>query len=529
MKSKSFSNLIVFFLILHLTSFAQNKKIKVNVDSLYHVLTQTSNTKEKVNSLISLYKKSIKQRDIRKDILDEALEISEKIYYIKGVGICYNRKGITARYEENFAQSIILHKRALSYIEQTTDTFQITKCLISIAVTYRKLNLEKEAFTNYLRALKLSEKINDKKGVSFSLNGIGNIYLNIEQYDKALIYLKQALQAEKETNNIKGQEYDYANIGEAFLYLKQYDSAYYNFNKSLDLAKSRPSKENIAIKHVAFGLYYQKINEYEKSIVSYNKALPDLRKYKNTRYESKSLLNIGVDQLYLKQYDKAYKNIINGLTLARKINSKENISLGYEALVDYYSKTNDYKKALAAHKQAKVYHDSIINVSSQKSIISTRIAYETEEKDKQIYSLALEKNNSENKAKNNFNRFIITAIVSLISIVLLLVFIYLYRKNSDLEIQRKNAELQNYILKISELKSVNSETTDKDISEGFKEFNLSKREIEVLTYISNGLNNEDIAKKMFVSKNTIKTHITHIYSKLDVKNRVQAIQKIKNY
>lgn len=45
------------------------------------------------------------------------------------------------------------------------------------------------------------------------------------------------------------------------------------------------------------------------------------------------------------------------------------------------------------------------------------------------------------------------------------------------------------------------------------------------SHISNGLNNEEISQKMFVSKNTIKTHITDTYSKLNVKSRVQAIQK----
>lgn len=59
-----------------------------------------------------MYKKSIKQRNIRKDILDEALAISEKIYYIDGIAICYNRKGISARYDSDYAASVTCHKRA---------------------------------------------------------------------------------------------------------------------------------------------------------------------------------------------------------------------------------------------------------------------------------------------------------------------------------------------------------------------------------------------------------------------------------
>jgi DNA-binding CsgD family transcriptional regulator len=520
-----FTYAILLFLNINLYS---QKKTSVHVDSLYKVLKVQPNTTEKVDKLIDLYKKSVKQHQIRKDILDDALLISEKIYYIKGLGICYNRKGITARYEQDFGQSVMYHKRALTYFEKTTDTFYKAKCLNSLGVTYRKLNLEKEAFDCYFNALKLDEKINNKRGVTISLNGIGNVFLNTEQYDKALHYLKKALVIETDMHNSRGQQYGYANIGEVYLNKKMYDSAYYYFNKSLELSLKNPRKESVAIKYTLFGLLYQAKGEYQKSTDFYQKALPELKAYKNTRYLSKSLINIGINQLHLKQYNKAYKNITDGLNSSKKIKSKENITLGYKALVDYYSLTNNYKKALEAHKKVKIFHDSIVNEASQKSIISTQIAYETQEKDQQIHQLAKAKDESEKKAKKNHKRLLITILISFISIAFLLVLLYLYRKNLDLELQRKNSELQNYLLQITELKdqAKNRPTEKTDITKKFQKFKLSNREIEVLTHISNGLNNDEISQKMFVSKNTIKTHITHIYTKLDVKNRVQAIQKI---
>lgn len=56
---------------------------------------------------------------------------------------------------------------------------------------------------------------------------------------------------------------------------------------------------------------------------------------------------------------------------------------------------------------------------------------------------------------------------------------------------------------------------------------LSKREYEVLIEITRGLSNKQIAEKLFVSESTIKTHISNIFVKLDVKRRTQAIQKAK--
>lgn len=60
-----------------------------------------------------------------------------------------------------------------------------------------------------------------------------------------------------------------------------------------------------------------------------------------------------------------------------------------------------------------------------------------------------------------------------------------------------------------------------------EKFGISKREHEVLELMARGLTNQEIADKLFVSVNTIKTHTTNLFSKLDVKRRTQAIQKGK--
>lgn len=56
---------------------------------------------------------------------------------------------------------------------------------------------------------------------------------------------------------------------------------------------------------------------------------------------------------------------------------------------------------------------------------------------------------------------------------------------------------------------------------------ISKRELEVLSLMAAGLSNEEIAAKLFVSLNTIKTHTSNIFLKLDVKRRTQAAEKAK--
>ena len=54
---------------------------------------------------------------------------------------------------------------------------------------------------------------------------------------------------------------------------------------------------------------------------------------------------------------------------------------------------------------------------------------------------------------------------------------------------------------------------------------LSERELDVLSKVADGKTNKEIADELFVSVNTIKTHILNIYEKLDVQNRTQATVK----
>jgi DNA-binding CsgD family transcriptional regulator len=59
------------------------------------------------------------------------------------------------------------------------------------------------------------------------------------------------------------------------------------------------------------------------------------------------------------------------------------------------------------------------------------------------------------------------------------------------------------------------------------QYNITPRELEVLHLMALGHSNQEIAEKLFVSLNTIKTHISNLLSKLDAERRTQAIQKAK--
>ena len=62
-----------------------------------------------------------------------------------------------------------------------------------------------------------------------------------------------------------------------------------------------------------------------------------------------------------------------------------------------------------------------------------------------------------------------------------------------------------------------------------QEISLSKREMEVLQLIALGKSNLEIAEELYISIHTVKSHVSNLFQKLDVKRRTQAIRKAQQY
>lgn len=64
--------------------------------------------------------------------------------------------------------------------------------------------------------------------------------------------------------------------------------------------------------------------------------------------------------------------------------------------------------------------------------------------------------------------------------------------------------------------------------EAFERLGLSRRELEVLELMAKGLSNQEIGEQLFVSLNTVKTHVARLFEKMEVKRRTQAVEQAKN-
>lgn len=117
--------------------------------------------------------------------------------------------------------------------------------------------------------------------------------------------------------------------------------------------------------------------------------------------------------------------------------------------------------------------------------------------------------------------------------MLVLTFATIYRvKLLQEENKMFSSEIKNYVQQIVDLETKINTTQDKatlieeKVADIVQQFNLTAREGDLLLQIVKGLNNQQIAEKLFITVNTVKYHTRNIYEKLDVKKRGEIITKI---
>jgi DNA-binding NarL/FixJ family response regulator len=88
-----------------------------------------------------------------------------------------------------------------------------------------------------------------------------------------------------------------------------------------------------------------------------------------------------------------------------------------------------------------------------------------------------------------------------------------------LKLTRTRIVVKEVPVPVSQPFSVNTQNIEK--------LGLTRREIEILQLIAQGLSNREIAERLFVSENTVKTHSANLFSKLSAKRRTQAVQLAK--
>jgi ATP/maltotriose-dependent transcriptional regulator MalT len=338
--------------------------------------------------------------------------------------------------------------------------------------------------------------------------------------EKSLLYNHLGLTIKQLQHDTLSTATNLNNIGVIYDELfDQPDSSLLYYQKAVAIYQKYGANERLA--HALNNLARIHIEQHKGSLAlnELRRALAIMDSLENLNGTAKVLRNMGEFNFSMLNNSEALKNFNEAMALFTETGDKKSRLEVSELISKVYLAGGDFARASEYMELRNQIKDSLMSSESQSIIAEMETRFQLNEKNKAIELLKLKE--ELNQRKINYQIGLI-GLLLVIFFLILLVFFFVNKKNKLTQNQLR-LELQNYLMQIRDMKSVISENQShiesNNPSPNFEEFDLTEREKEVLQLIAEGYKNTEIADKLFVSENTVKSHIKNIYIKLDVKNR----------
>lgn len=491
---KNLSFILICFLFSYGTTFGQS------TDFLKSKLHDTIKI-EKCYSTAGTY--VYKDIDSATYFVQQGFKLSKKNKYMDGIGEGYGWLGFLSRQRGNLREAIDYNLKCLSIIQAQGYESEYPRILNNLATLHLELENFDQAKIYYEECLELNKKSGSRKSMGSNYNNLALIFRSLNDFDSSLMYYNESIKIRTEIHDSIGLASTYSNLG-----------TLYEDQNNLTLA----------------------LNYYEKSLML-RKQLHDQKGTAISLYKS---ANINYKN---NNFNRALKSAKESFDISRKWKYKSQEKEASEVLYKVYKSINNQSDAL---HYFEIYHalaDSLDNIDLQKKVIESEYQLEYNKKhlvdslkNIQVYveNELLEKKNALHLNSLAVQKLWLLLTALIISI--LTISLFFIRKNA----KSKEIQLRTEVkLRLREVLALQTQLNQKeeqnqssiDSVNIILNEKLSDREQEVLDFLVLGLSNKEIGEKLFLSVNTIKSHINNLYIKLDVNNRTQAAvkgSKLKN-
>jgi DNA-binding CsgD family transcriptional regulator len=427
-----------------------------------------------------------------------------------------------AKQAGNYEKALELSDKAIEIARSIKDTAQWANALNNKGNVLKDMFLLSPAIEAYFDAYRLWQNKKDSSGLAIAYGSIANAYFFEGDFRKSLEYNFKKLPITNNSENLWETNKTMNNIALAYSNLNKHDSALYYMQKSLNLAKKLNYPEGVANSYNNMASTFLKTENIDSALFYSSEAVSIAEKI-NSSNLAKYELNKAMAFEKQKKYNAALAIARKAYSQAKEKNDNHTVRDASFLLNNIYFDLGQREMAYPFLTEYIKLNDSITNMDYMRKVtrLDLQHKYETEQRKTQYEIDMLAK---QNQLKNERLRktWIVLLAILLLSIAGASIS-FLIIKNKNHRIEQMKLEIRNYLLnaEAKEKKGINENPLDTLI----EKYGLTQREAEIMNLISTGIGNEEIANKLFVSKNTVKFHIKNIFIKLDVKNRVQAMQK----
>jgi DNA-binding CsgD family transcriptional regulator/Tfp pilus assembly protein PilF len=564
--------LLTFILFFFEPCFGQSK-----IDSLRYLLENETNAQKRAQlyNELSLENKS-KDLNLAFQYARTASDIAIINNFQKELGVSQSVLGLLYSYTDLMDSAVYWNKSAIPLLLPSNDSLEISRNYNRLGSDYLLSNRPQDAAEYILLAASWA---NSSKVKTIAYNNLGMISKKNGDYAKAVFYYLNALKEHEKINEPLSKMRVLNNLGALYIQKKDYVKAQNCFDEAHEIVKANYDPESLAQVLGGLGITTHHLGTKKEALEYFTQSAILFKKLGLTSDYGKQILSIADIQSELKKYKLAEQNyhLAEQILLEKKdtyalsavynnlsecsINQNKpkqaaiylekayKLSLSYKDinfnrlivknLSSIYETLGQPEKALKYRKIYEELHEEMVNVAENVKYAELNQVYETSKTEKKIEQQQVQI--SEMKSSHQYIIYLVIALLILVTGIL-----FLYRKrikhqqsleenissiakqisslkseNSELrsQLMQTEMELQKLVLKYSEAKE---KLPDNLIS-------LSKREYEVLLFIAEGLSDKEIAEKIFVSINTVRTHVRRIYDKLFVNSRVDAVRLLNQY
>ncbi len=473
--------------------------------------------------------------DAAADSLNKAFNLYLKIGDSTEAGKTLVNKAINYYYQAKADSAISEARKALTYLKN--DTPRLAATYLNIGLFYRTAGNFKQAISSYLKALSLYKYLNKSSLVASTQNNIATLFYFLKKYDKTIEYSNYAYKYATKAGNNREIASSFFEKGIAYDKIGEKDSAELYLLKAHKILKKLPYEKDLNATAFNLANVYMAKGKLDNAFEIYD-TLKDRFKAKNDIKGYTSCIN-GLGLIYYAKgkNDSALKYLEQSYQQLSYIEDPFIFKSVLKSLADLYERLGNDKKALELHKTYENLKDSLYKEEIARQTAEIEAKYRLRELISGMMDISREKEKIAGKNKLLF-------ISVLLAIGLLSVLFYFYRKKMKL-VKEMNKQKEKYLNEYKSVKEAYEQVhnklekisylmseSQKIKSEDDKEYpieSLTKRELEVLTYISIGLLDKEIADKLNISVTTVRTHCRNIYKKLGINNRTEAAKIASKY
>ena len=363
------------------------------------------------------------------------------------------------------------------------------------------------------------QSIKHRMGEALLLSAIAETLYIIGDYQQAQHNLHQSLSIMVELDSQLHISYQFYRLGLVTIAIGDYQLAEQHLRNSLQIATEVGEPQTLASSQLGFGDLFYAIRDFEQSSQHYHQALTLSRQKGMRQQEAMALLGIGKLHSRTGAYERAYQTLHDNLSLyqilgsklgiAQALNARGRVSLRLGNPTEAYDVLYEALQISTLIEVQPVILDTIVSIAE---FITTQgnSVQATE-----LLTLCLHHPASHSDTKHVAQQ-LLTEMEQQIPAH---IFADAYQQG---KVSRLDDIIQQQILELPAPQANSITIGNQTLVEP-----LSQRELEVLALIVQGYTNREIASQLHISINTVKKHINHIFGKLRVKNRVQAIIRAK--